>query len=116
MFASPRPKKKRKEARADSSEVQYRSIHQLHTEDLSDADAVAVQERILQAPKEPTWIKVKDRYTKQEELVPVVSLLLADRTGPIVLELWRNSAESMVRDLNAKGDPETEGSIIDVTR
>ena len=88
----------------------------MHTEDWSDSDEVTMQGSILQAPQELKWVKGKDRHTKHEELVPVVQLLLTDRTGPIGLELWRNCAESMVRDLNAKGDPETEGSIIEVTR
>ena len=116
MFASPRPKKQKREAKSDNAEVQYRSIHQLHSEDLNGSDAVAVQGRILQAPDEPKWVNITDRRTKQQELVPVVTILLADRTGPIFLDLWRNTAENLLQDLNAKGDPDDEGVIIEVRR
>ena len=83
---------------------------------MNGSDAVAVQGRILQAPDEPKWVNITDRRTKQQELVPVITILLADRTGPIVLELWRNTAESLLQDLNAKEDPDDEGVIIEVRR
>ena len=54
---------------------------------------------VLHYPEEPRWGTITDRKTKAQSQVPVVSVMLADASGPILLELWRDAADSALREL-----------------
>ena len=57
---------------------------------------------MLHFSEELRWVSVfTDWKTKLVQKVPVITLLLADVTGPIALELWRLSAEKVFKDLTA---------------
>ena len=42
---------------------------------------------------------MEDRKLKSKVDVSVATVLLAGRTGPIILELWRGAADNVIRSL-----------------
>ena len=74
-------------------------VQQLHTQDLSGSDSVELTVVVLNHSEELRWTTVTDRMTKAQSQVPIVSVMLADSSGPILLELWRDGAENALRDL-----------------
>ena len=96
------PKKRARTATAlqqSASAPVKKTIAQLHTESLNGSDAIMLQAVVLDFPSEPRWATVQDRKSKTEGQVAVVSVLLFDGSGPIILELWREQAERALRDL-----------------
>ena len=60
-------------------------VQQLHTQDLSGSDSVELTVVVLNHSEELRWTPVTDRMTKAQSQVLVVSVMLADSSGPI---LW----------------------------
>ena len=81
-----------------TGDVQFRAIQELHLEEVSLTNPAALEAFVLHAPTEPRWQSITNRLTGQAEAVAVVTVLLADRTGPILFEAWRENAESMCRN------------------
>ena len=69
------------------------TVQQLHTQDLSGSDSVELTVVVLNHSEELRWTTVTDRMTKAQSQVPIVSVMLADFSGPILLDLWRDCAE-----------------------
>ena len=60
-----------------------KTAQQLHTQDLSGSDSVRLTAAVLNHSDQPRWDTVTDRKTKAQSQVPVVSVMLADASGPI---------------------------------
>ena len=100
MFASP-PKRARYGLSLDaSSPVIFMSAQSLHCAELPSNVALGLEARVLHVPSELRYVTIPNRYTGQAENVGVMTVLLADRTGPILFEAWRESAETLLRDFS----------------
>ena len=64
-----------------------------YLEEMNASNAYILHAYLLFANGAPRWVNVFNRQTKQSDSVPVLNLLVADRTGPITIELWRQCAE-----------------------
>ena len=97
VFASPK-KRARSVAplRPSEAELLVKIVQQLHTQDLSGSDSVKLTAVVLNHSEELRWTTVTDRMTKAQSQVPIVSVMLADSSGPILLDLWRDCAENDV--------------------
>ena len=71
----------------------------LHQAELDHGSPMGLEARVLHVPAEPRQSTVSNRFTGQEEQIAVITVVLADRTGPIMFEAWRESAEKLLRDL-----------------
>ena len=68
-------------------------IEKLHSLGPTTSNLFCVSAVLLHAPAEPRSVNVKDRKTSQTVSVPVATVILADHTEPITLELSHKSAE-----------------------
>ena len=59
-----------------------------------------LQVAMVHVPDELRWVDVPDRKTKTKQKVAVMLLVLADASGTISLELWRDRAETVFQTLN----------------
>ena len=105
-FYSPKRRSFTQESNVEEEgAVDVRSVEQLHTQSSGRSDAFVLEAYLLHAPEEPRWVEVSVRRGKnwsgsnanhgkipERESVPVVTLLLADRTGAIRFDLWRTIA------------------------
>ena len=98
VFSSP---KRRRVATTTLSQTSQMTVEQVHQSDPASATAIVLTAYVLHVPEAPRLVDVPNKKTKSSESVPVVSVLLADRTGPISLDLWRNAAEDVLRDYRA---------------
>jgi hypothetical protein len=115
MFESPRKRVRRQPASAMTGDVQFRAIQALHLEEVSLTNPAALEAFVLHAPTEPRWQSITNRLTGQAEAVAVVTVLLADRTGPILFEAWRENAESMCRNFLNWQENDTRNSPLYVS-
>jgi hypothetical protein len=77
------------------------SVADCHSRDASGSDSIVLKAAVVYVPDELRWVDVTDRKTKTQQKVAVVSLVLADVSGPIALELWRDRAETVFQALEA---------------
>ena len=98
MFMSPQ-KKPRLTAVAVPTDgpVQFKSEQVLHTMELSESGAWRLEACVLYCPREPRVITVSNRYTGGKDNVSVITVMLAERTGPILYEAWRDAADKLAR-------------------
>ena len=101
FFASP---KKRARTRGTpnpevGAELRVVTAQQFHTQDACNSDAFLFRGAVLNL-EEPRMVSITDRKTKSQMEIAIVSILLADSTGPITMELWREQAEIVFRNLN----------------
>ena len=98
MFTSPKRRKTAPES-APSGPDKVVSISQLHKEDLKDCCPI-IQAYVLFFEEQPRYTKVTARGRNSDsDNVAVVTLLIADKSGPIQFELWRDVAVSTVANL-----------------
>ena len=118
MFTSPRKRPRQNVALNKDGPVTYRSVHDLHTAETELTDALALQAHVLHYPSETRLVMVRDRRTGTQESVSVMSILLADRTGPILLEFWREAADETLHQLTTweTGLPCGKLLMVDVQR
>ena len=103
VFASPKKRVRSESSQIDVSRTQpiTVTVAECHARDTSRSDAVLLKVAVLDFPAEPRWVTVTDKKSKAEEKVAVVSILVADATGPIAFEIWRNPAETVLQNLIA---------------
>ena len=96
-FASPMKKAKTKVSPACSTtkELAIVTVNECHTRDSKASEAVVLKAAVMHYPDDISWVDVTNRRTKQKQKVAVMSILLADASGPITLEVWRELAESV---------------------
>ena len=110
------PEKKRPRRSRDSERpvaVKYTSIVDLYEKDFSGNDAIGLQAYVMHIPEVPRWVEVTDKRTKEKQNVPVVSLTLTDRTGSILMDLWRDQAENALSRLTTPSETESLANIIE---
>ena len=56
---------------------------------------------LLFYPAEARLVATKDRKTQAPETVQVATCVVADREGPMLLDLWRESASHTLRQFEA---------------
>ena len=99
MFTSPRRRPRRASRVEATGAVEFRSVEALHQVYVQPGLSLGVEVRVLFAPSELRWSSIQNRLTRQVEQVPVMTVVLADRTGPILFEVWREQAEKFHRQL-----------------
>ena len=112
MFAAPR-----KKMRGQSTQiitVREMSLADVHDTESSNIDYFSLTACVLYVPSEPRWVEIADRKSNEKEQVPVVTVLLADHTGPITLELWRKQADEMIRSMEKWGSRDQEPIVVTV--
>ena len=94
LFTSPAPKRQRLEVHMElNGETKFESVETLQQMELEPGTAFGLEAYVLYTPQELAVRKVPNKITKKEDQVFALSILLADRTGPITLEYWRDDAE-----------------------
>ena len=114
MFTSPERKKRGpRTPNLDCRSEASLSVAQLHEAEGKEAThKISLQACVLYFPKEPRWVSVKIRGSSETERVPVLSVLLADRTGPILLESWRLQSEVLLASLLDWEETKEEGAVL----
>ena len=114
MFVSPKKRARRNPVSSETSVPVFKTVEQYHIEDLSGADANALEAYILHYNEEPRWISATNKKTREPESIPVLDVLVADRTGPICIQLWRDAAEKAVHDFPAWSSGRDELVILEI--
>ena len=99
VSTSPKRRTKREQRVDTTGAVAFQSVEALHQAELVQKSPMGLEARVLHVPPEPRQSTVSNRYTGKDEQVPVITVVLADRTGPILFEAWRDAAEKIHRDL-----------------
>ena len=99
MFAQPKKRSRVSRVTQGNVALVSTSVAQLHGEEHFTSDALSLKCVVLHYPSELRWVKTEDKKTRQAVDVAVLNVLVADGTGPIHLELWRNAAETTWKDL-----------------
>ena len=99
MFASPKKKTRVQQQDPDTSPPRYEAVHVLHTASGLTTDALQLEAYVMHYSLEPRYVKIQRGRQGVEETVPVISVLVADRTGPIVIEAWREAATMFLENL-----------------
>ena len=89
---------------------------EVHLEPLSLTDANRFEGMLLHAPEEPRWVATKKRKTNEEETTPVLSLVLADHTGPVVFDAWRGVARRILADIKVWTQSQAEPLFVSLER
>ena len=102
MLESPHPRHTRARGaarREDAKEPLYVTVSGI-ADSSSRSDAHILQAYVLYWPEEPRWVEVKDRRTQAIEQVAVVTCLMADREGPVLVDFWRELALTAIASFN----------------
>jgi len=96
MFESPPSRNVRSRdynSTALPTEASYISVAEIYQNN-SQSDAYMLEAFLLYSPDEPRYVNVRDKKSGEFELVPVATCVLADREGPVLVDLWRSVATS----------------------
>ena len=75
-------------------------IEQIHVEELSPAELVTLSGVVLHVQDDLRYAEVENRKTHTKDSVAVMSIILADGTGPVVVDFWRELAENVHNTLH----------------
>ena len=78
--------------------MEFFPVEALHQADLTLRKSLGLEANVFYFPPETRQSTVSNRFTGQNEQIAVMTIVLADRTGPILFEVWRESAENLLRD------------------
>lgn len=115
MFASPK-KKARAIVRVDDADLQMRSVAECHTAEIGLGNCNKLQAYLLYFSPEPRWVDVRDRKTGQQERVPVLSCMVADCTGAVQADLWRQAAELYLPRFMQWSDESDDPVLLEISR
>ena len=94
FFPSPKRRTTRENLADPHAAVEFLSVEALHQAELSSGKPLGLEAHVLYFPPETRQSTVSNRFTGQNEQIAVMPIVLADRTGPILIEVWRVSAEN----------------------
>ena len=102
MFTSPQ--KKRRSLESTASEAVLRSwsvaeLQQVQEQGLGEHNELECF--LLFVPGQPRLVQAKATRRSPAGQVAVITVVLADRTGPICMDLWRDAAEALLRDVES---------------
>ena len=117
MFASPKKKPRVQQQDPDTSPPRYEAVQVLHTASGLTTDALQLEAYVMHYSVEPRYVKIARGRQGAEETVPVISVLVADRTGPIVIEAWREAATMFLENLLQwdEGRADNEQLLVEIT-
>ena len=104
MFTSPAKKARRSVAPDQNAQVAFHNVQELHQLDLPQRAPLGLEAIVLHCPTEPRYVNVTNRSTGQKEPVALLTVLVADTTGPVAFEAWRDSADQLLRNCSEWGD------------
>jgi len=117
MFASPKKRQRTSARIADDVPAVIKTVADIHQgPDAASSEPLELQCYVLFAAETPKYINVTDRKTKASESTAVATLVLADRTGPILIDLWRVLAEETLRSIAARTNESDDLIIVNVHR
>ena len=99
MFASP---KRTKQSSYDAMEEEAketlttRSVAQCHLADMGMGITNRLEVYLLHHDEDLRYVDVTDRKSGLSSRVPIISCLLADCTGAIMMDCWRQQAEALL--------------------
>jgi hypothetical protein len=104
MLVSP-PKRRRlgsdpKDSAALPQAAENITIRDVHLRDGVQGECYVCQAFLLYFPEEVRWVGVSDRKTQEKKEVPVMTCVLGDRDGPLLVELWRDIATDHLPQFN----------------
>ena len=88
-----------------------RNVAQFYAGDLTTSVLHTVECVVLYYDEQSRVVNVWDARLKTWGRVNVVTLLLADRTGPIHMDFWRDRADKILHDLNDWSE-QTDSQIV----
>jgi len=93
-------------------------VYDIHTDDAVFSQAIGLRAHVMHFYEQLRIVHMRNKSTGMQEPTNVMSVLLADKTGPIMLECWREKAEETLRQLStwshACGD--NEALLLEVQR
>ena len=92
------PKRRRIAASEENGDSMPRpmSVQDITNLRSSRSDAYVLEAFLLYFPDQERNVSVTERRTKLKEPVAVATCIVADREGPLLLDLWRNAAPEMI--------------------
>ena len=66
---------------------------ELHNKDISSTERYSFVGVVLEVPDTNRIVSIYNKKTRTQEDVPVLTCLLADITGPVQIDFWRDSIQ-----------------------
>ena len=101
MFVSPKRRATNENMPARTNPYTVKDFLGIYNETFSSTDTLTVSGYVLHCPDQPRWVSMSNRKTKTSEDVAVLSVLLGDNAGPMILELWRSTADNFLRTIGS---------------
>ena len=89
---------------------------QVHIASAPNSDANTLTAYLLHVPEEVRQVQQWKKSAYEWESVAVCTVLLGDRTGPVLVDFWREAAEDALRDLKAWFDATQDPVLVEITR
>jgi hypothetical protein len=99
MLMSPR--KKRNTGPGTAATLEWQSVEQLQTGLWQQTDARKLEAYLIYFPDEVKRVSVWSKRNNSQETISILSFLLVDSTGPIVMDVWREKADALHKDFIA---------------
>jgi len=118
LFNNPPKRAKRTGQEISNLPITNLSVHDIHMGDAVFSQAIGLRGKVMHYSDDPRLVTMRNKTTGLQEPISVLSVLLADRTGPIMLECWREKAEETLRLLSmwSQSCPDNEPLQIEVQR
>ena len=83
---------------------------------MTNSDAYIFTGFVMYVPDEVRWLEVPNKKTNTKEQVAMCTVTLADQSGPILVDFWRQGAQNALRDLKTWDESTEEAVLVRMNR
>ena len=99
MFHSPKKQGKGANKGVPKDPPSFTTVAKCYTHDNTSSDAFILECYLLHVPDEARWVDTKNKKSNTTESTPVLTVVVADRSGPVTMDLWRDAAQDLLREV-----------------
>ena len=116
VFVSPQKRRRSTADNIPTDVMQTVSVSEIQKLKISSSDAFSFQGHLLYCPDEPRTVQSFNKKTKEFEEALVLTVLLADRTGPAQLDIWRDDVRPAIRQFQEYLLDDQQSVILNINR
>ena len=112
---SPPRKKAQTRQSSSSTPTEFRTVAECYTMKFSKTDAQRLQCYLIHVPERMQIVEIQNRPNSPTGRNSVLNIIVADRTGPLQVDLWQTIGEQFLEDFSTAVEQSDQPLLVDIS-
>ena len=100
---------------SSSTPTEFRTVAECYTMKFSKTDAQRLQCYLIHVPERMQIVEIQNRPNSPTGRRSVLNIIVADRTGPLQVDLWQTIGEQFLEDFSTAVEQSDQPLLVDIS-